>query len=450
MPSAAWACAQLEALGELIAKAGEEDLGEVEAVNVRELKRGYERARKVPAKLVKELSKTCSEAHEAWLRARKAGTPDEFLPFLERLVALKTDEAKHLDPDKPVYDVLLDEYERDLTQVDVEALFKELKAWTVPFVQELAAAPKQPDLTALKKRYPIAAQEVFGLEMVKAMGFDFNAGRADTAAHPFCGGVGPRDVRLTTRYHEDDVLSSFFSFVHEAGHGLYEQGLDEAQFGLPAGEAASMAFHESQSRLWENFLARSRPFWEFAFPRFQAAFGEHAAGLELDSFHHAVNAVEPSYTRVEADEVTYNLHVILRFELERDLFAGALEVKDIEAAWNARTEEMLGFTPPSPNLGFMQDIHWSFAGFGYFPTYTYGNLYAAQIHEALREALPNLDDLLRAGNLRPIRDWLKESIHRHGGRWQPTELVRKLTGRDLHHGALVRYLEEKYRPLYGL
>ena len=437
-------------LGRALDRVKEDDLDEVGRVNFAEARRNFDRSLRVPASLVRELTETCSLSNEAWQKAKRDNNVALFLPWLEKLVDLKRQQVEYRSPGARVYDELLDDYERDLKEHQVDALFTELKGWLIPFVKELKDAPKQADLNLLSRPFELSRQESFGLEMIKLMGFDFEAGRFDVSAHPFCGGVGPFDVRITTRYLEDEVLSSFFSFVHEAGHALYEQGLNPDYMGLPVCEAASMAFHESQSRLWENCIARSRPFWEFMFPRFVKHFGEPARDLELDSFFHAVNAVNPSMVRVESDEVTYNLHVILRFEIERDLFSGRLAVRDLEDAWNARMLDYLGMEPKEPSEGILQDIHWGFAGFGYFPTYTYGNLYSAQIFDAIKRQIPDLDEQLRRGHLAGLREWLRDKVHLLGKLRRPADLIRDISGEGLHQRFLISYLEEKYRPLYGL
>jgi carboxypeptidase Taq len=439
-----------KALGSLLDNVPEDDLDDVAKVNLSEARRSFERSLKVPGSLVRELTETCSLANEAWQKAKSEDKVSIFLPWLKKVVDLKRQEIEHRAPGAHVYDEMLDDYERGLTEEQVAERFADLKTWLIPFVKELSEAPKQPDLSLLKRPFEVSRQESFGLETIKLMGFDFDAGRFDTSAHPFCGGVGPFDVRITTRYLEDEVLSSFFSFVHEGGHALYEQGLNPEHLGLPVCGAASMAFHESQSRLWENCVARSKSFWEFMFPRFVKHFGEPARDLEFEPFYHAVNAVAPSMVRVESDEVTYNLHVILRFEIERDLFAGRLQVEDLEEAWNARMVEYMGLEPRFPSEGVLQDIHWAFGGFGYFPTYTYGNLYSAQIFATVQKELPDLDQQIRRGHLSPLREWLREKIHKVGKLKAPGELIQEISGEPLHQRFLVNYLEEKYRPLYGL
>lgn len=437
-------------IGDWLAAIDKDSLSPAERVNVEETQRGYERAVRVPARLVKTLTETCSLALEAWGKAKQEQDPSGFLPLLKTLIELKKEEVQHRAPGAHIYDELLDDYEPGLKEAQVERLFGELKTWLSPFVKEIVESSVKADVSVLRKGYPIAKQESFGKDTIGLMGFDFEAGRVDVSAHPFCGGVGPFDVRLTTRYLENEVLSSYFSFVHEAGHGLYEQGLNPEYFGLPAGSAASMAFHESQSRLWENCVARSQPFWEFMFPRFLKHFGVDQSALTFDSFFLAVNAVEPSLIRVESDEVTYNLHVILRYELERDLFNGSLEVEDLEQAWNSKMQDMLGMVPDTPANGFLQDIHWAFASFGYFPTYAYGNLYASQIFHSLRQDLPQLDEQLRQGQMGDLRDWLRDKIHAHGKLKKPEQLIRDISGEDLNPSYFTRYLEDKYRPLYKI
>jgi carboxypeptidase Taq len=435
--------------GRLLDRINDEELDSVGRVVVAETRRDYERARRVPASLVRELTETCSLAHQAWIKARANRNPADFYPWLEKLLDLKRAEVEFRAPSVQPYDEMLSDFERGLTGERVHQLFEEFKAWAIPFVRAIKNSARRPDRSPLTQTYSISAQERMAREVIRAMGFDFSAGRMDLAAHPFCGGTGPFDVRLTNRFDENDVLSSFFSALHEAGHGLYEQGLNPEHMGLPVGEAASMAIHESQSRLWENFIGRSRAFWRCWFPRFQANFGAQTAGLDEDDFYFALNAVEPSLIRVEADEVTYNLHIILRTELERALVDGSLAVRELEDAWNARMVEYLGIEPAHPSEGVLQDPHWAFAGFGYFPTYTYGNLYAAQLHKSLAKDI-DLTSALEAGELHGIRDWLRAKIHRKGRLEQPAQLIREVTGEDLNPQNLIAYLEGKFIPLYDL
>jgi carboxypeptidase Taq len=298
--------------------------------------------------------------------------------------------------------------------------------------------------------YPIAAQEAFGKAVVTAFGFDFQAGRLDVTTHPFCSGIGPGDTRLTTRYNLRDFGDAFFSILHEAGHGLYEQGLDPEHYGIPMGEAASLGIHASQSRLWENFVGRSRAFWDYWLPRAREVFPDALDGVGLEGFVFAINDVRPSLIRVDADEATYNLHIVLRFELEQALIAGDLAVADLPTAWNERMVRDLGSAPPDDAQGCLQDIHWSGGSFGYFPTYTLGNLYAAQFFAKAQAELGDLDEQFRRGEFLPLKEWLNQKIHREGQRYRAVDLVAAVTGEPLNPAYLLRHLQEKLGPLYGV
>lgn len=417
------------------------------ATNVREARRMYDRKAKLPTRLVQELAQATTLAREAWVKARQDSDFAQFAPHLRRLLELKREAAERIGYQAEPYDALLDEFEPGARSADVEGVFAALQAELVPLLRAIQAAPRQPDVALLRRGCPRAAQEEFGRQVVAAMGFDFEAGRLDTTTHPFCTGLYPRDVRLTARYDENYLPMALFGLLHEAGHGLYEQGLDPTHAGTPMGRSVSLGIHESQSRLWENMIGRSRAFWEYYWPRLQAAFPAFADAT-LDDWHFAINAVRPSLIRVEADEVTYNLHIVLRFDLERKLLAGRLAVRDIPAAWNAAMQALLGITPANDAQGCLQDIHWSMGIFGYFPTYALGNLYAAQFYEAIGRALPELEAQLRRGELAPLRAWLRENIHRHGMRYRAGELVERVTGQPLSHAAFMAYLTRKYRALY--
>jgi carboxypeptidase Taq len=296
----------------------------------------------------------------------------------------------------------------------------------------------------------VERQASFGHDAAAAIGFDFNAGRLDVTTHPFCSGIGPGDCRITTRYNPRHFNDAFFGILHEAGHGIYDQGLDPEHFGTPAGSAVSLGIHESQSRLWENQVGRGRAFWDHFYPKARHAFPEALAEVSADAFVFAINDVRPSFIRVEADEATYNLHIILRFEMEQALLAGDLKPADVPAAWNERFARSFGLVPPSNRLGCLQDIHWSMGGIGYFPTYTLGNLYAAQFMEQARNDLGDLDADFRRGEFGRLKGWLNEKIHRPGQRYRPQELCQRVTGRRLDHRPLLGYLRNKYGPLYGL
>jgi carboxypeptidase Taq len=420
------------------------------AANVRELRRAYDRAVKLPKELVEELARVTTRAQQAWQEARAANDFPAFRPWLEKVVALKREEAQAVSFKGHPYDALLDEYEPGATAAEITKVFAGLSAELVPLIDAIGRSPRQPKSDILHREYPPELQQVFGSAAAAAIGFDFAAGRLDKTTHPFCSGMGPGDCRITTRYNPRFFNEAFFGILHEAGHGIYEQGLDPERFGTPLGSFCSLGIHESQSRLWENQVGRGRPFLEHFFPRAQQVFHEALRGVSLDDFFFAVNESRPSFIRVEADEATYNLHIILRFELELALLTGDLKPADVPGAWNERFTKMFGLTPPDDRQGCLQDIHWSMGGLGYFPTYTLGNLYAAQFMAQARTDLPGLDDDFRRGEFGRLKNWLNEKVHRPGRRWRANDLCRRVTGQPLGHAALLRYLREKYAPLYGL
>jgi carboxypeptidase Taq len=413
------------------------------------MRRDYDRKTKLPQALVEEIAKLSVLGQQLWVEARKANDFPKFRPLLERMVELKRQEAAAIGYEKEPYDALLDEYEPGAKTTEVAAALTGLRDQLVPLVAEIAGSSRCPNLDVLKGNYPVDRQEQFGKHSIESIGFDFKKGRLDVTDHPFCGGAGPQDVRLTTRY--DDTLSgALFSTLHEAGHGIYEQGLPADRYGLPTGEAASLGIHESQSRMWENFVGRSRPYWEFFFPQAQATFADSLGGARLDDFYFAINDVRPSLIRTESDEVTYNLHILIRFELELALVNDQLRVADLPAAWNAKYREYLGIESPTDSDGVLQDVHWSGGAIGYFPTYSLGNLYAAQLFEAAARDLGDLHAMFRKGEFLPLRDWLRKHIHSQGRRYPAAELARRVTGVPLSHDALLRHLRGKFGPLYGL
>jgi carboxypeptidase Taq len=420
------------------------------AVNVREVRRAYDRAVKLPKELVAELARVTTHAQQVWQRARQDNDFAAFRPWLAQVVALKRQEAEAVGYREAPYDALLDEYEPGATAAEITRVFAELRAELVPLIAAITSSGRTARRDLLERPYPVERQQAFGREAAAAIGFDFDAGRLDVTTHPFCSGIGPGDCRLTTRYNPRHFNEAFFGVLHETGHGLYEQGLDPEHFGTPMGSATSLGIHESQSRLWENQVGRGRPFWEYFFPRARQAFPEALADVALDDFLFAVNEVRPSYIRVEADEATYNLHIILRFELEQALIAGDLEAPDVPAAWDEKFRQLFGLTPPTAAQGCLQDIHWSGGGIGYFPTYTLGNLYAAQLMEQARQDLGDLDANFRQGQFGRLKGWLNEKVHRPGQRWRAAELCRWITGRPLSHQPLLAYLRRKYEPLYQL
>ena len=415
------------------------------AVNVREIDRQQNRSLKLPKELVVELSQTESLGHEAWIEAREKSDFALFQPWLEKIVALKKEVAERVGYEGAMYNALLDEYEPYARAEEIAPIFAQLKEQLVPLVEQITATEKYPARGVLDQEYPIEQQEVLGQQVLADMGFDLEAGRLDLAVHPFCAGTSRDDVRLTTRYSADWLPGSLFGTIHEAGHGLYEQGLPADAIGTPAGASVSLGIHESQSRLWENMVGRSKAFWTHYLPKLQALFPQQLSAVDLDAFYAAVNQVEPSLIRVEADEVTYNLHILLRFELECDLIEGRVAVAELPEVWNERMEQYLGIRPPNDALGVLQDTHWSCGLLGYFPTYTLGNLYAAQFFHQAHQDLPDLEAQIAQGELGPLKTWLNEKIHARGARATASELVEEVTGAEAECRLLHRLLVGKVR-----
>jgi carboxypeptidase Taq len=426
------------------------ELSQIDAAIVREVRREYDLAVKLPNAFVRELTQASAEGVEIWRRAREESRFVDFAPSLEHIVHLKQLEADYLGYADHPYDALLDLYEPGLTVATLTPLFTALRQSTVALLDRLRGSTVTPDRRLLTQDYDLATQWEIGLMLVRAIGFDLDAGRVDRTTHPFATGLGPGDVRLTTRQRRDNLAELVFGNLHEGGHGLYEQGLDPDLDGTIVGQYVSLGVHESQSRLWENFVGRDAPFWQFNLPRLQAAFPAQLAGVTVEQFVLAVNRVEPSLIRVEADEVTYNLHIILRYEIERRLIAREVRTRDLPDLWNELMREYLGLTPPDDRTGVLQDTHWAIGGIGYFPTYTLGNVYAAQLWSAIRRDLPNLDADLAAGQVAPLLDWLRERIHRPGRLYQPVELIERATGSPPDAAHLARYLDEKFSRLYAL
>jgi carboxypeptidase Taq len=461
------------------------------AVNARELRRTYNRRIRLPQTLVEELARTTALAQPEWVAARSACDFVRFRPWLEKIIQLKRDESACLATEtaiagKPAaaqstrkapttserpaarspYDPLLDDYEPGANSQDLAALFQALRTDLVPLVatisehcrrsnhSEASTGSNQPTAVAssriLTRFYPRARQQVFGEAAAAATGFDFKRGRLDVTAHPFCSGIGPGDCRITTRYDENNFSDAFFGILHEVGHGLYEQGLDPEHYGTPMGEAVSLGIHESQSRLWENAVARSLPFWTYWFPMARRIFHEALSDVTLDAFHAAVNHVGPSLIRVQADELTYNLHIIVRFELEQALLSGDLAVADLPAAWNQKYEDVLGLKPGNDAEGCLQDIHWSAGLVGYFPTYTLGNLYAAQLFAKAQIDLGGLEEAFAHGDYQSLLAWLRHNVHREGQRRRPAQLIEHVTGNKPDHRPLIASLKRKYSELFGV
>jgi carboxypeptidase Taq len=409
------------------------------AANLREWERSYQRATRLPSSLVEEFARTRSMAREAWLEARRLSNFSHFEPLLERVVGLNRQMAYLWGYEDSPYDAFMDEFEPGAKAREMGPLLTRFGEAVSAILREMPAR----ETVSLQGDCPIAAQQAFNRRVVEAIGFDFDAGRIDTTAHPFCSGIGPGDCRLTTRYNERDFTQSLFGALHEAGHGLYEQGLPEANFGEPLGSAVSLGIHESQSRLWENHVGRSLEFWERWFP-VAADYFPHLKRFEPAQVWRAVNKPAPSFIRVEADEVTYDLHIVLRFELERSLIEGSLAVADAPARWNERFESLFGLKVPNDALGCLQDIHWSLGSFGYFPTYSLGNLNASQLFARALDEIPDLRPGLGRAEYQPLLGWLRRKIHSRGQLFRARDLMIDATGEPTHHRFHEAYLRAKY------
>lgn len=442
-------------LGELFEKAEASigDLSEAEIRNLKQMKRSWKLANKLPKELVERKAREETIAHEIWVKARAKKDFSLFAPKLETLLQIAKEEASYLaEPNQSLYDALIDSnFEQDASEAYYRVILGGVKEKLVPLVRKIKDTGKQPDQSFLKERdYDPEIQKRLGKAMITDMGYRWESGRLDIAVHPFCTGAGPQDVRITTRYLRNWPIGSLFGIIHEAGHGMYEQGLPTEYYGTPLSEAVSMGVHESQSRFWENIIGRSKPFWKGQWRRLKDHYPEQLADVTLDQWYFAINKVEPSFIRVEADECTYDLHILLRFELEADLFSGKLSVADLPMMWNKKVEEYLGLKVTNDAQGVLQDVHWSAALFGYFPSYSLGNIIAGQLWAAVKRDIPNVEHQIEMGYFGQILDWLREKIHRYGQRYSRDELVQRATGKPLSADDYTHYLETKFGELYGL
>ncbi len=414
---------------------------------IRVARRDYEKARRVPPELQSALSREASISMVTWAAAREADDFASFRPALERMLELRREYAACFAPADDPYDPLLDDFEPGMRTDEVRAVFAVLE----PALRELlAAAPDEPEPRFRPGPYPRAAQEELSLELVRAFGFEDGSFRLDPTVHPFCSSLGIQDIRLTTRYAEDDLYgTSLFSTMHETGHGLYEHGISPSLARTLLASGCSSALHESQSRLWENVVGRSLPFWRWFYPRVQGAFPGALGDVSLEEFHRAVNRVRPSFIRVDADETTYGLHIILRFELEQRLLSGELAAADLPEAWNTRFEELLGIQVPSDRVGCLQDVHWSAGLFGYFPTYQLGNVVSAQIWERLLVDLPDAYEQIERGDFSAIGGWLREHLYALGRKLTPAETIAHVCGGPIDPEPYLRYLRGKSTALVG-
>lgn len=434
--------------GEILARLAD-DSGDSspEALIVREIRRRYERERRRPRRLVEALAELAAIARPQWIEAREKDNFSVFSGTLEHLISLRTEEAQALSDGGDLYDSWIDDFEPQMKTSEVKAMFKGLRAGLVPLVQRFSEKSARVEASFLHRRFPRQAQQVLCAIAVQTIGFDLSRGRIDETVHPFCGTAGPNDIRLTTHYFEDFINASLFGIIHEAGHGIFEQNVDPAFWGTPLGQTRSTGLHESQSRMFENVLGRNPQFWRYFYPIVQRAFPEALSDVTREKFVAAINKVEPSLIRIEADEATYNLHIIIRAEIEMAMLDGSLKVHDLPHVWNERYKSDLGVSPTSMRDGCLQDIHWSIGAFGYFPGYTLGNLYAAQIFAAMDKSLGGVSDDLAHGDFKRICEWLKKNIHR-SGLIKSADIVTKATGSAPSHKPFIDYLGRKLEAIF--
>lgn len=421
-----------------------------DAALIRVTQREFDRETKVPGDLVAEFAKTTSLAHETWVKARKANDFESFRPTLEKVVDLCRQVAEHRGYEDNIYDALLDQFEPGMKSSEVDMIFSDLRPMLVDMVKRIQDSPVKADGSIMTRSYPIDKQREICNDVVKLVGYEFENGRQDEAAHPFCTNFSNKDVRITTRFDEHYLPGSIFASLHEAGHAMYEQGSPDKYEGTPLAGGVSLGFHESQSRMWENQVGRSKEFIEFYFPTLQKTFPDALGNVSPEEFRRAANRVEPSLIRVEADEVTYGLHIMLRYELEKMMLEGKVDFKQLPELWNSKMEEYLGITPDKDANGVLQDVHWSSGILGYFPTYQLGNLISAQLWEKMGEDISDIYDQMRRGEFGAILQWLRDNVHQYGSKYMPKDLIVKSTGKPLSSDAYNRYIESKYSEIYSL
>ncbi|MCA9868194.1 MAG: carboxypeptidase M32 [Anaerolineae bacterium] len=441
-------------MGELIENAAAELDGAPyesnQAALIRLLRRNYADARKLPAEYVARSSAVSGQAREAWVRARAENDFEHFRPWLEQVVELCQEMADYYGYEDERYDALLDKYETNMKTAEVRAIFDALKAELIPLREAIDAGRVKLDDSIVHRAYDVEKQKAFARYIAKAIGYDFERGHLGTVVHPFATSFSRNDARITTRWYPDFLNPSLFGTLHECGHAMYEQGTHPDLARTPLARGTSLGIHESQSRMMENIVGRSRGFWQAHFPTLQSYFPEALGDNTAEDFYQAINKTQPSLIRVEADELTYNFHIILRFELEQAMLNGELAVADLPVAWNDKMQSLIGITPPNDAEGCLQDVHWSRPGFGYFPTYALGNLYGTQFYETAVAHNPAIAGELAAGKTDALLAWLRENIHQHGKKFTPGELVQRVTGQPLSHEAFMRYARAKFGELYQL
>jgi carboxypeptidase Taq len=421
-----------------------------QAVNIREAKRDYEREVKVPKELAQEIAMLSAKSRQVWINARQDNRFQDFVPYVKKWIELRTEWARHVNPESSVYDSNIDVYERGGSVAQFENIFDQVKKELIPLVREIQEKGVEPDNSFLEGYFPTEKQKKIAREISEDIGFAFDKGRMDVSVHPFCGGSHPTDVRITTRYRSDNFVESLYAVIHETGHGLYEQGRMERDRELPVSENLSMGIHESQSLFWERMIAQSESFCHYYLPMFSDAFPENLKGISVRKFYEGINISKPSFIRVEADEVTYPLHIILRFEIEKGLFDGSIFPEDLPEIWNDKMHTYLGVRPTTDTNGVLQDIHWSMGSFGYFPSYTLGAIYACQFFNTLNNQDSDLEDKIKSGNFADIKKWLNENIHQQGRLYSTDDLVTIVTGEPLNPDYFINYLKNKYKEIYKI
>ncbi|MFX0036840.1 MAG: carboxypeptidase M32 [Candidatus Hermodarchaeota archaeon] len=439
-----------EKAGKIIDQATKlKDLDDIDTAMVREAKRAYDQETKLPEDLVVEIQKTAALAQQTWQKARKNNDFKSFIPLLEKTLELQKEKAAKLETHPDLYSTLIDLYEPGATYEWIANIFNPIKPKLINFVKKLDSAPNKPNNAIFDKQFDPNKQYELSYEILKKLNYNFEGGRQDRSTHPFTTSLGALDVRVTTRTTEP-FPACITGTIHECGHALYEMGIMKELHDTILCTGTSMGIHESQSRMWENVVGRSKEFWIYWYPTFQKYFPEHLKDYPMEDFHRAINFIHPSFIRVEADEVTYGLHIILRFEIEKDLIDGKISVSELPEIWNSRFEKLLGIIPPNDTLGVLQDTHWGSGYIGYFPTYFLGNLYCAQIYNRALKKMPHLPEDYKKGEFSNLLNYLRENIHQYGAIYRANDLINRVTGEDLNPEYFMKYLENKYYPIYSL
>lgn len=439
-----------ESYGNLLEElSGRGDLDEKQADNIRLSREDYLKSKKLPTSFIAKITEQTSVSYDAWIKARKANSFALYTTELSKMIALKIEQAHLYGYEQHPYDALMDDYEKGATVAMLDPVFADVKQ-QLPALLDRIKNAQQVDDTFLQRYYNKDRQWEFSIDVLKKTGYDFEAGRQDLSEHPFTTSFAPEDVRVTTRVDEHDFASLLWSSIHEGGHALYEQGLPANQYGLPLGAAASLAVHESQSRLWENCVGRGIHFWNYFYPQLQKSFIVQLSDVSVEQFYKGINKVQPSLIRTEADELTYHFHVLIRYELEKALINKDLDTAGLTEAWNSAYQQYLGVTPPDDKQGVLQDVHWAHGSFGYFPTYSLGSFYAAQYYQQAKKEIKDMETLHEQGDFSSLLRWLREKVHRHGRKYRSNELCKQVTGEGLNFSAFMQYAQQKYMDVYDI